>query len=240
MAGLGIGWRQVAACFVLLAAVSFIASCYSIVSVPLGKEFHPSRMVLMLAMTVLSGVSALLSPVLGNLMDRISLRLMMVAGALFLAAGYAALSFATSFTHVLVIFGVLVAPANVLIGPVAATVLLSRWFVRRRGTALGIAIAGVAMGSVVYPPIVQWLLDHNAWRDAFRMLALVLLAGTLPAALLVVNRPSDRGLHPDGADSEPDLAGQGAAATRVSARHHPHPTRPFGLRPLSSQSSSQA
>jgi MFS family permease len=217
MTGLGIGWRQVAACFVLLAAVSFIASCYSIVSVPLGEEFHPSRMVLMLAMTVLSGVSALLSPMLGNLMDRISLRAMMVAGSLFLAAGYAALSFATSFAQVLVVFGVFVAPANVLIGPVAATVLLSRWFVKRRGTALGIAIAGVAMGSVVYPPIVQWLLDHNAWREAFRLLALVLLAGTLPATLLVVNRPSDCGLHPDGAACEPDLAGRGATAPRVSA-----------------------
>lgn len=103
----------------------------------------------------------------------------------------------------------MVAPANVLIGPVATTVLLSRWFVKRRGTALGIALAGVSMGVVFYPPIVQWLLDTHEWREAFRLLALLLLALTFPAAALVVNRPADKGLHPDGAATAP--AAQGAA-----------------------------
>jgi predicted MFS family arabinose efflux permease len=218
-ANFGIGWRQVGSAFLLLAAISFIASGYSVVAVPLGQEFHPSRMVLMLAMTVLSGVSALLAPFLGNLMDRVSLRALMTLGALMLAAGYAALSFAADFNQVLIIFGLLIAPANVLMGPVATTVLLSRWFVKRRGTAIGIAVAGVAMGSVVYPPIVQFLIDHYPWREAFRLLALVLLVGALPAALLVVNRPADRGLHADGAATDP-LLGQAerGEAGKISAR----------------------
>ncbi|MBW8785475.1 MAG: MFS transporter [Novosphingobium sp.] len=213
-----IGWRQVACCFLLLAADSFIASGYSVVAVPLGHEFHPSRMVLMLAMTVLSGGSALLAPPFGALMDRISVRLMMVLGSLLLAAGYVALSFATSFAQVLVIFGVFIAPANVLIGPIAATVLLSRWFVGRRGTALGLAIAGVAMGSVIYPPLVQWLLDQHAWREAFRLVGLVLLIGTLPAAALVIDSPADRGRHPDGVAADPIAADRARAGVTVSAR----------------------
>jgi predicted MFS family arabinose efflux permease len=217
-ANFGIGWRQVGSAFLLLAAISFIASGYSVVAVPLGVEFGPSRMVLMLAMTVLSGVSALLAPLLGNLMDRISLRTLMTVGSLMLAAGYAALSFVTSFNQVLIVFGLLIAPANVLIGPVAATVLLSRWFVKRRGRAIGIAIAGVAMGSVVYPPIVQFLLDHNTWREAFRLIAAVLLIGTLPAALLVVNSPADRGLHPDGSATDPILDRPGGEPQAISAR----------------------
>ena len=67
-------WAQVAICFVLLASVSMIATSWSVEAVPLGKAFHPSRMVLMLAMTMLSGGSAVLSPVLGGQMDRRSLR----------------------------------------------------------------------------------------------------------------------------------------------------------------------
>jgi len=214
----GIGWRQVAACFWLLAADAFIASAYSVVAVPLGHEFHPTRMVLMLTMTIMAAVSGVLSPLLGSLMDRTSMRRIMLLGALLLASGYAAISFATSFAQVLVIFGLLVAPANVLIGPVAATVLLSRWFVKRRGTALGIAISGIAMGSVIYPPVIQWLLDHHDWRDAFRLFALVLLVCTVPAAALVVNSPADRGLHPDGAKTDPTLARAGAEAPLVSVR----------------------
>jgi len=199
------GWRQVALGFVLLATVSMIASCYSVVAVPLLKEFHPTRFVMGLAMFVLSCVSALLSPFLGNLMDRSSLRRLMLIGGGLIAAGYASLSLATSFNHVLIIFGLFIAPANVLLGPMAVTVLLSRWFSRRRGLVIGIAIAGVATGSIVYPVIIQALLNHFEWRTAFQVFGLLLLAVTVTAALLVVNHPHDRGLHADG-DSEDSIA----------------------------------
>lgn len=201
-ASFAVGWRQVGVSFMLLAAAGMIASTYSIVAVPLAEEFKPTRMVLMLSMTVLSGTCAVLSPLLGTLMDRFPLRRLMVAGGVSLGAGYAALSLTTSFNQVLVIFGVLIAPANVLIGPVATTVLLSRWFARRRGRAIGIAIAGISAGGLVFPMIIQGLLDSHQWREALQLLSLVLLAWTIPAALLVVDRPSDRGLNPDG-EAEP-------------------------------------
>lgn len=138
-ASFAVGWRQVGICFLLLSASGMIASTYSIVAVPLAKEFQPSRMVLMLAMTVYSGAGAVLMPLLGNLLDRISVKKLMIVGGLCLAAGYAAISLATSFPQILVIFGLLIAPANVLIGPVAVTVLLSRWFADLRGRAIGIS-----------------------------------------------------------------------------------------------------
>lgn len=213
-----VGWRQVGVCFLLLAATGMIASTYSIVAVPLAAEFRPSRMVLMLSMTVLSGVCAALSPLLGNLMDRVPLKWLMIAGGLFLASGYAALSLAASFNQVLAIFGLLIAPANVLMGPVAATVLLSRWFVRRRGRAIGIAIAGISAGGFVFPMIIQGLLNAHEWREALRLLSLVLLVWTVPTALLVVNRPGDRGLNPDGdAEAAPSARAE-TSSVPISAR----------------------
>ncbi len=203
-----LGWRQVGICFMLLAATGMIAGTYSIVAVPLAAEYQPSRTTLMLSMTVLSGTCALLSPLIGGLMDRFSLRAMMVLGGLLLAAGYLAISATTSFTQVLIIFGLLIAPANVLIGPVGITVLLSRWFVLRRGRAVGLAIAGISVGMVVFPFIVQGLLDAQPWRDALRALSLVLLVWTVPMALLVINHPADRGLTPDGEAPAADRAEQ--------------------------------
>lgn len=196
--GFLVGWRQVVICFLLLSATGMIASTYSLIAVPIGQEFGPSRAVLMLSMTVLSASCAILAPFLGNLMDRVSLRVLMPIGGLSLAAGYLALSFATSFNQVLLIFGTLLAPANVLTGPVAVTVLLTRWFSRKRGRAIGIAIAGIAAGGFVFPMIIQALLDVNEWRDALRLLAAVLLVWTVPVTLLVINHPADRGQHPDG------------------------------------------
>lgn len=217
-ASFAIGWRQVCVGFMLLAATGMIASTYSIVAVPLAQEFQPTRAVLMLTMTVLSGACALLSPVLGALMDRVPLRILMIAGGLSLGAGYAGISLAKDFTQVLIIFGVLIAPANVLIGPVAVTVLLSRWFANRRGRALGIAIAGISAGGFFFPMIIQGLLNANEWREALRLLALILIAWTVPAASLVVDRPADRGLHPDGEALPPAIAREELTKAPFSVR----------------------
>jgi len=201
--GFALGWLQVAICFLLLAADALITSVYSVVAAPLDDEFHPPRFVLMLAITIVMAVTAILSPVLGGMMDRVPLRRLMVLGSVWLAAGYAVLALATQFWQVLLIFGLFMAPANILIGPIAATVLLSRWFVKRRGTAIGIAIAGVAAGAIIFPPIVKLLLDNFAWRQAFVLLGLVLLVFAAAPAMLVINRPADRGLHPDGIAQDP-------------------------------------
>ncbi len=218
-ASFAVGWRQVGICFLLLSASGMIAATYSLVAVPLAKEFQPSRMVLMLAMTVYSGASAVLMPLVGNLMDRVPLRKLMIAGGFLLAAGYAGISLATSFTQVLIVFGLLIAPANVLIGPLAVTVLLSRWFASLRGRAIGIAIAGIAAGGFVFPMIIQGLLDSHDWRTALRLLAIVLVVWTVPATLLVVERPGDRGLHPDGMAEPSDLSRAEMAKAPISARH---------------------
>lgn len=212
------GWRQVAVGFMLLAATGMVASTYSIIAVPLAKEFQPSRTVLMLAMTVLSGTSAVLAPLLGNLMDRVPLRRLMLAGGMCLALGYAAMSLATSFAQVLLVFGLLIAPANVLIGPVAITVLLSRWFAQKRGWAVGIAIAGISAGGFFFPLIIQALLNANEWRQALHLLSLVLLAWTIPVTMLVIDRPSDRGLNPDGAAEAPQISREELAKAPISAR----------------------
>lgn len=211
-----VGWRQVGVAFMLLAAAGMIAMTYSIVAVPLAQEYKPSRTVLMLAMTVLSGTCAVLSPFLGSLMDRFSLRVIMVVGGLCLGAGYAAISLTTSFNQVLVIFGVLIAPANVMIGPLAATVLLSRWFAVRRGRAIGIAIAGISAGGFLFPFLVQGLLDAYQWREALQLLGLFLVIWTVPMALLTVNHPADRGLHPDGAREPPAMAKEEMTSTSIS------------------------
>lgn len=217
-ASFAVGWRQVFIGFMLLAAAGMIASTYSLVAVPLASEYKPSRAVLMLSMTVMSAACVVLSPLLGTLMDRVSLRKLMLIGGLSLAAGYAAISLTNEFWQVLVVFALLIAPANVLIGPVAVTVLLSRWFADKRGKAMGIAIAGISAGGFLFSMIIQGLLDANQWRDALRLLALVLLVWTLPCTLMVVDHPGDRGLNPDGAAEPTSLAKAEMAREPVTVR----------------------
>jgi MFS family permease len=196
-----VGWRQVVASAMLLGVMGIMTAGYGMFSVPLGQEFKPSRMVLMLSITVMSIVTAILSPFLGNLMDRVPLKRLMALGVISVTSGFLALSFTTSMVQVLIVYGVLLAPTNVLMGPIIVTVLLSRWFANRRGRAIGLAITGMSVVSLSLPPLIQWLLDNNDWRDAFRLLALIFFLFTSLAVLMIVEDPAKKGMLPDGGET---------------------------------------
>ncbi|HEX7856899.1 MAG TPA: MFS transporter [Sphingobium sp.] len=141
--------------------------------------------------SLLSGnqhVTALLSPFAGKLLDQLSMKLLMLTGSLALVAGFICLSFATAFSHVLISYALLIAPANVLIGPLAASVLLSRWFDADRGRALGIAAIGISLGGFAFPPLIQSLIDYAGWRSAVQILAAIAFVFTIGACLLVIDR----------------------------------------------------
>lgn len=214
-----LGWRQVWLAFVLLTVGSMVTVTFGVLSVPLMAEFGPSRMTLMLPMSVIAVVMALLGPVLGPLMDRISLRLTVIAGGILLSAGYVALSYVTEFWQVMVVYGLFMGPSQLSVGNLAMTILVSRWFSAMRGRAMGIALTGVSVGGFVFPLLAQFLLEMFDWRTALRVFAVILGIIVVPCVLLMIDRPSDVGLHPDGAETEPEHGdAEGLAAAGLSNR----------------------
>ena len=63
------------------------------------------------------------------------------------------------------------------------------WFKSRRGLAFALILTGSGVGSIVIPPLTQWVIDHRGWRDAYLMLGCLALLGMPLTALLVRNRP---------------------------------------------------
>jgi predicted MFS family arabinose efflux permease len=172
----------------------------------------------MLAITVMSIVTAIISPFLGNLIDRVPLKRLMLFGMLSATAALVALSMTTSIYQVLLVYGLLVAPVNVLMGPIAVTVLLSRWFVDRRGRAIGMAMAGMSVVAICLPPLIQWLLDHYQWRIALRLLAVALGLFSALAVAMIVEDPAKRGMHPDGGSMPSEKARVEQNAVPISVR----------------------
>ncbi len=86
--------------------------------------------------------------------------------------------------------------------------LVSQWFSARRGVALSIISLGFALGLAAYPPVVQSLIDSVGWRTSWIWLGLFVWVLMLPITLaLVINRPDDLGLLPDGARRPDELSG---------------------------------
>jgi predicted MFS family arabinose efflux permease len=213
-----VAWRQVFASAMMLGVMGILVTGYGIFAVPLAQEFKPSRMLLMLAITVMSIVTAIISPFLGNLVDRVPLKRLMLLGMLSATAALVALSFTTSIYQVLIVYGLLVAPVNVLMGPIVVTVLLSRWFVDRRGRAIGMAMAGMSVVSICLPPLIQWLLDNYDWRVGLRLLALTLGVFSALAVAMVVDDPAKRGMHPDGSSVPSERARAERNAVPISVK----------------------
>jgi MFS family permease len=134
-------------------------------------------------------VSGLMAPFAGAAADRFGVRPLMVVGALLLAAGYFLYPRVASLADIYLIH-VLFAGALAGCGLVVNVILVSRWFVRNRGMALGIALAGTSLGNGTLPPVNAALMANVGWQAAFLWTSLLPLL-LLPVILFVVReRPA--------------------------------------------------
>jgi predicted MFS family arabinose efflux permease len=77
-------------------------------------------------------------------------------------------------------------------------VLINRWFVKKRGTALGIVSTGMPIGTLALSPLSQYLVLTWGWRPTMLFWAGVIFVVMLPLTMLIRNNPEDKGYAPDG------------------------------------------
>ncbi|ODT17191.1 MAG: hypothetical protein ABS35_26400 [Kaistia sp. SCN 65-12] len=137
------------------------------------------------------------APLVGRWIDRQGPRIAatVIAAALALACAYMAA--VRSELMLLIGFALLRGTAISGLSLVSGHVV-NLWFVQRRGIAAAAASLGVAAGSMIFPPLIEFLITQYGWRGAYVALALMLAATMLPvAALLFRGRPESFGLSVD-------------------------------------------
>ncbi len=147
--------------------------------------------------------SGLISPLAGWLIQKFPLKNLMLVGCGLLGGGLMLHAFATSAPQVYaarIIMGISLG----FVGVLPSVVLVSNWFVRRRGTALGILLTGTSLGGVVIPPLATPLIERFGWRTAMVLVSLIIWLVLVPAIVFLVrSNPADAGEVPDG-DPVPD------------------------------------
>jgi len=153
------------------------------------KEFEWSRA------TVTSGnflgkllVAPLFGFIAGWLIDKYGPRKLMVAGILMTAAAFIGLSRMNSLS-IFYISYIFIALGYVFGGPLPAQVLISRWFTKNRGKAMGIAYLGIGTGGALVPLIAARLINDNGWQNALTILAAMIVLIALPLTFFVRNSP---------------------------------------------------
>lgn len=176
----------------------------SLIASAMEETFEVSRAVIMVALTGHNLVAGFMAPRLSQLMDRLSVRKVLIAGALIAGFGYLIIAVTPSIWLFVGTYALLLPVFTLCFTSLAPAILLSRWFVKHRGTAIGLATLGTQTGGFFLPPLVAMLFELLGWRVAMACLGLT-MATLIPLLvyLFVVERPADKGLYPDGVETAP-------------------------------------
>jgi MFS transporter, OFA family, oxalate/formate antiporter len=162
------------------------------------KEFGWSNAKVTQAATAFYLTGAILTPFISSFFDRHSARVFMIAGALATILGlfsYRSLHTLTQMMLIYMVFSV----SQVCAGQVPTMLVVTRWFKRYRGMAVGITLMGPDLGGAIFPLVVKHTLATGGWRHS--VFVLMIIAGImmlLPLIFLIRSRPEDKGLQPDG------------------------------------------
>ena len=177
---------------VLLVSNGFTATALSVYDESLLNHFGWTRGELKFRDLVTFWLIAMIAPFAGVFIDRLGPRRMLSFGCILLSIGYVLYSRLDSLgmlyaIHVILALGLLGAST------MTCVILISNWFYRHRGLAIGIALVGTSLGSIVLSPVNALLIERFGWRQAF------LMEAALPIVLMVVilavvkNSPRDIG-----------------------------------------------
>jgi MFS family permease len=192
------GWNIVAVCMLSqIAANGILFNSLPLFLKPWSEELHAPISEILLCYLPMLVIMSALSPVIGAMADRKPARLLIGLGVAALVPIHLAMSAVTKIWQVQALYALAVPAPMTLAATVVCNPLISRWFVKRAGLALGLSAFGIAIGGIVLPPLIAAAIPVIGWRNVWLFAGIAIGAIILPAVLLVVReRPTKReGFH---------------------------------------------
>ena len=212
------GWNIVAVCVLSQVAVSGLTvNSFSLFLHDWSVQLHTPVSTLQLGFSAFGLITAMLSPLAGVYADKYPSRLLFGTGLLLMTFVCFAMSFITAAWQFLLLFAFPVSIVACFASLVPANAVVSRWFVRRVGLALGLTALGQGLPGVILPPIIAAVLPSLGWRMIWRIGGIVTGLVILPIVVWVLrDRPTERegAYYVTGGSAErPHHAGSSAGLT---------------------------
>ena len=192
------GWWVVAGAFICMMTGYAVAYSFAAFFRPLEIEFGAQRGETSLVFSISAFLYFLLGFPAGLIGDRLGPRPVVVGGLLLVAVGLVLASRATRRCGRSISATASASGVGVGFSYVPSVAAVQRWFVRRRGTASGIAVAGIGVGTLIGAPLAHELIADLGWRRTYLVLAVLTAVGAVVAGMLVRRSPERYGLAPDG------------------------------------------
>lgn len=188
------GWIIVAASLAVTTTAFGILYSFGVFFSYWIKEWDCSRAFLSGVFSLAFLIYGISSFFMGNLTDRVGPRKTLLLGGAIMGCGAILTSLVSAAWLLYLTFGLMIGiGVGTSYSPTASTV--SRWFVQKRGTAVGLVVAGLGLGTLIYPPLAAFVTRGFSWRVTFVIFGLAILIVFFGAAYLIRRDPKELGLH---------------------------------------------
>lgn len=194
------GWYIVGAAFLTMGINYGSRYCFGIFVRPIALDLQWSRSVISVGASLMILSYAIGGIVSGRLLDRMAPRWLITLGASTLGAGFLLMSVVRTPLQFNLTYGILCGAGASFFGVVVCNSSVAKWFVRKRGVAIGIASIGIGAATMILPFVAGFAVTGYGWRTGFAVLGILVLIVAIPMAQLFMGRtkPEDYGLAPDG------------------------------------------
>jgi len=201
------GWVVVAAAStVVFARMAPAITTLTVLIFPISQQLGWSRTLIAGSVSAGAIASLALAPAVGWAIDRFGARPVLVVSVLALGVAMLSLAWAT----IPLTFYIAFASARVVFhtsAPIGASTVAARWFIAKRGRAIGVIFLIGAVGGIVYTMVASLVVESYGLKTTWIVIGLmVLVISVAPSLLLVADRPEDVGLLPDGDEPAADVA----------------------------------
>ena len=214
------GWWMVAVGgFIMVITSVPIFQATAVWAVALESQFGWSRTQLGLALSFTRVEGSITGPIAGYLVDRMGTRFMVFTGLMVLTIGFFLFSQVQNLWMLYLAYFIM-SVGQGQAGWLTVMTMMNHWFLRHRGLAMGLAMMGMGIGTLVLIPIIAWLINPDAdrlgWRHTAEIFAVVALLSSFILPKIIRNKPEDIGEQPDG-----DSPGQNAPTESGTSQGKP-------------------
>ena len=197
------GWWIVLGCIIITTTmVPPIMSLSNKFLIQVTTDMNISRGAFTLANTILQGLGIFISPIVAKKLAGGNMKKIQSVSIIGFALSYASYALAKSPIHLYIsAFFVGIFYLNSTLIPVS--MMITNWFIKKRGLAMSLAMAGIGLGGTIFSPIVTMLLNNYGWRQTYIIMAGIILVFALPTSLFILRKsPKEMGLQAYGEGEE--------------------------------------
>jgi MFS family permease len=194
------GWYVVMGAF-LISSISYGARySFGVFVKPMSVDYGWSRSVVSLGASINMIVYSVCAIFLGRILDKVAPRWIITAGAIFASVSYILTGFARTPLHFYLVYGVLCGAGTACMGLLVVNSSVGKWFIKKRGIAIGISTMGVSFGTIALTPLAGYIVKNYNWHYGFIFLGIIFVLIGISLSQLFMGRvnPESHGLFPDG------------------------------------------